>query len=644
MISGGMAVRPSASPDAVLRAAVAEVCDQLSAVLNGGVAQTTTVLALDPLAQRLSQLASKMIAVTTEALQQAQARETDLRDAHRVARVGTWRRMIDTDVLYWSTELHRMSGTDPAAYIPSHARNLALIHPDDHAIVLAQQRRVLETGEPAEYEYRVPQPDGSVQWRFVEVRAELGRSGRPVALRGVVQDVTDRKAASAHLHHLAHFDALTDLANRTQLARSLQEHIARASRTDQRLAVLTLDLDGFKGVNDLHGHAAGDRLLQLVADRLRAGLREGDTVARLGADEFAIVQTEVGQPESARHLAERLVALLGEPYHLPGIEHPACVTASVGIALFPDDAPAGQDAAASLLAAADTALNRVKRGSRNGHAFFHAKLDGQQRARCAFEQDLRLALPHNELSLVFQPQANAATGAVLGFEALLRWTHPVRGVVPPATFIPVAEAIGIIVPIGAWVLRQACAEAARWRAPLRIAVNVSALQIQQDDLPALVMLALAESGLDPARLELEVTESVLLGHAGGSPDGAPDRAIAALRRVRDQGVRVAMDDFGTGYSSLASLRAFPFDKIKLDRGFVADLGNNDGADAIVRAVLGLGRGLNLPVVAEGVETAHQAAALRAAGCDELQGYLIGRPLPISAYAGLTSEACRHHAQ
>ena len=622
-----------------LRPAIADLCEQLRVVVNGEFGRAVASPSQDPLVQHLAYLANSVVAAGQEALQRAQAREHDLRDAHRIARIGTWRCCLDTGVLHWSDELHYLFGTDPASYVPTHERVMALIHPDDRCVVLAELDRARLTGNPVEYEYRVPQPDGAMLWRSSEVRVERGPGGQAAALRGVVQDITDRKAALRHIYHLAHFDALTGLANRTELARNLSEHVARARRVEQRLAVLAVDLDGFKAINDLHGHTAGDHLLQLVADRLRAGLREGDTVARLGADEFAIIQTEVGQPEGARHLAERLVGLLGLPYDLPGLPDPACVTASIGIALFPNDAPPGEDASAALLAAADTALIRVQRGGRNGHAFFQPELDGQQRARRALEHDLRHALSRGELSLAFQPQADAATGVVVGFEALLRWTHPLRGTVSPAAFIPVAEATGIIVPIGAWVLRQACKEAARWSAPLRIAVNVSALQIQHDDLPGLVALALAETGLDPARLELEVTESVLLGEAGaldGAYNAIPNSAVEALRRVRDQGVRVAMDDFGTGYSSLASLRAFPFDKIKLDRGFVADLGNSEGADAIVRAVLGLGRGLNLPVVAEGVETAHQAAALRAGGCDELQGYLIGRPLPIGAYSRLTS--------
>ncbi len=559
---------------------------------------------------------------------------TDLRLALHVARIGMWRRVLATNDLVWSRELHNLFGTDPAVFHPSLAGSMLLVHPDDRAMVQTSYARGA-MGEAVGYEFRVPVPDGSVLWRRTELRAERDAAGAVVAVRGVVQDITERRRASEHIHHLAHYDVLTGLANRAQMATSLRRHLGRAKRIDAPLALLAIDLDGFKAVNDLLGHAAGDGLLQAIAARLRDNVREGDTVARLGGDEFVVIQSEAAQPEGALHLAERLVHVLSEPVDVPG--GVATVTASIGIALYPDDAATItdlHDAGAALLAAADTALYRVKRGGRNGHAFFQPGMDGQQKERRALEHDLRQALARGEFSLAYQPQAAAGTGDVLGFEALLRWTHPQRGMVSPAVFIKVAEETGCILPIGAWVLHEACREAATWAVPLHIAVNVSALQVHQADLPALVVAALEASGLDPARLELEVTESVLL--TDGSSEASPEKVIAALHRVRALGVRLAMDDFGTGYSSLASLRAFPFDKIKLDRGFVADIGLSEGADAIVRAVLGLGRGLNMPVVAEGVETASQAAALRRGGCDELQGYLIGRPMPIGWYMSLTS--------
>ena len=575
--------------------------------------------------------------VHTAAAQSAalQAEADDMRMALRVARIGMWRVDVATGTLEWSRELHTLFGTDPATYRPSREGFMLLVHPDDRETLHSSQARAL-AGETVSYEFRLTIMDGTTCWRRTDLRVDWDAAGTPTVMWGVVRDVTERRRATEHIHHLAHYDVLTGLANRVKLATSLRQHLGRAKRMQSPLAVLALDLDGLKAVNDLLGHAAGDKLLQTVALRLRANVREGDTVARLGGDEFIVIQGEAAQPEGALHLAERLVEVLAEP--IADLGSGAAITVSVGVALYPDDVPGITDlraAGAALLAAADTALYRVKRSGRNGHAFFQPGMDGQQKDRRALEHDLRQALGRGELSLAYQPQAAAGTGEVLGFEALLRWTHPTRGNVSPDVFIKVAEETGCILPIGAWVLHEACREAASWAVPLRIAVNVSALQVHQADLAGLVAEALATTGLDATRLELEVTESVLLADGSGSGTSA-EMVIAALHRVRALGVRLAMDDFGTGYSSLASLRAFPFDKIKLDRGFVADLGMSEGADAIVRAVLGLGRGLNMPVVAEGVETLSQAAALKHGGCDELQGYLIGRPLPIGSYTALTS--------
>ncbi len=611
---------------------VKRVCAQLDARITGAAPGRPVALAQDPLGRRLATLVNR----TLRDAGKSAGRELDLRLANHIARIGMWRLDVRSQALVWSEELHELFGTDPSVFMPTWEGALLLVHPEDRPEVEAAYARIGQTGAACDLEFRTILPDGTVHWRRTELRSERDRADTVVAIRGVVQDITERKRALEHLRYLARFDALTGLANRVQLTEQLKQNIILARRRGQRLAVHALDLDGFKTVNDLHGHAVGDQLLVELAGRIRQHVREGDTVARLGGDEFVVLQAALEGPEDARRMAERLVSLLGEPCKLGSVE--AAVTVSVGIALFPDDiAPGlGDGETSALLAAADTSRTRVKEGARNGYAFFQPGLDGQHRERRALEQDLRLALVRGELSLAYQPQADAGSRAVLGFEALLRWQHPERGTVSPGVFIPVAEATGLIVNIGAWVLRQACMEAATWAVPLRIAVNVSALQIQQDDLPALVQASLQQSGLDPARLELEVTESVLLSNASASHTHQPDHVITSLHKVRAMGVRLAMDDFGTGYSSLASLRAFPFDKIKLDRGFVADLGRNDGADAIIRAVLGLGRGLNLPVIAEGVETPGQADALRKEGCNELQGYLIGRPLPITSYADVTA--------
>ncbi len=563
-----------------------------------------------------------------QAVTAAAARAAELADAHRVARIGTWRRDLAEGTLALSDELHQLLGTDPRTFEPSAENLLSLVCPEDRAAT-ALALACAAGGEGAvEHEWRMLRPDGASAWFWAETRLERDASGRVVAVRGVCQDVTEHRAAAERIHTLAHHDVLTGLANRALLHQRLAEAIARARRVpDSTLAVLCLDLDGFKAVNDLHGHAAGDCLLREVAARLGRNVRETDTVARLGGDEFVVVQTEHAQPEAGRALAERLVAALAEPYDLGSGEAQKVVTTSIGIALFPGD---GSDPDA-LLRNADTALYRAKWAGKNGAAFFRPEMDRELRERRALERDLRQATARGEFALAWQP-LSAASGdsEVTGFEVLLRWHHPERGLVPPDLFIPVAEACGAIAAIGAWVLREACREAARWAVPLGVAVNVSPLQAQQGEAFAeMVEQALEASGLDPSRLVLEVTEGVLIREA--------DRVLAALNRLKALGVRVALDDFGTGYSSLATLRAFPFDKIKIDRSFVAGMGVlADGKDvAIVQAVLGLARGLGLPVVAEGVETDAQFGVLRDAGCEEVQGWLVGRPAPIESFAHVT---------
>ena len=576
-----------------------------------------------------------------EALHQARAREqvataataraAEMGDALRVARIGTWRRDLAEGTLALSDELHQLLGTDPRTFEPTAENLLSLVHSEDRAAAALALACAASGEEAVEHGWRMLRADGSNAWFWAETRLERDASGCAVAVRGLCQDVTEHRAAAEQIHTLAHHDALTDLANRALLHQRLAQAIARARRVpDGILAVLCLDLDGFKAVNDLHGHAAGDCLLREVAARLNRNMRETDTVARLGGDEFAVVQTDHAQPEAARALAERLLAALAEPYDLDLGEAQRMITTSIGIALFPTD---GSDPD-TLLHNADTALYRAKWAGKNGAAFFRPEMDRELRERRALERDLRQAAARGEFALAWQPlSATSDDGNVTGFEVLLRWHHPERGLVPPDLFIPVAEACGAITAIGAWVLRQACREAARWAVPLGVAVNVSPLQAQQGEAFAeMVEQALEASGLDPSRLVLEVTEGVLIREA--------DRVLTALNRLKSLGVRVALDDFGTGYSSLATLRAFPFDKIKIDRSFVAGMGVlADGKDvAIVQAVLGLARGLGLPVVAEGVETQAQFGMLRDAGCEEVQGWLVGFPAPIESFTHVTGAA------
>jgi diguanylate cyclase (GGDEF)-like protein len=449
---------------------------------------------------------------------------------------------------------------------------------------------------------------------------------RPLHWRGAerqvlaVRDISERKEAAARIAHLAYHDALTGLPNRAVFNDHLARAVARAGDAREPLAVLCVDLDGFKAVNDIHGHPAGDELLIEVAHRLRAVVRGDELVARLGGDEFAIVQQGGSQPGHAGLLSERIVGALGEPFAV-GIQT-ARISASIGVAVF----PANADNPLDLVRNADMALYRAKAEGRGLTRFYEAAMDEALRQRRQLEADLRLALANGDLRLHYQPLAELGSGAIIGFEALLRWSHPQLGAISPEMFVRLAEESGLIVKLGEWVLREACGEAARWTPALKLSVNLSPLQFLQDDLVGAIERVLGDTGLDPARLELEVTEGLLIKDAPG--------ALAILQRLKALGVQISMDDFGTGYSSLSYFRMFPFDKVKIDRSFVGDMIANPQALAIIRSVIGLGHGLGVPVVAEGVETSAQLEALRAEGCDQVQGYLIARPNPIGHFEGV----------
>lgn len=419
--------------------------------------------------------------------------------------------------------------------------------------------------------------------------------------------------------HLAHHDALTDLPNRTVLASRLDAAFRSAKADGSSFAVLTVDLDHFKEANDVFGHAVGDELLCAIAHRFQAAA-EGTFIARVGGDEFTLVLTNGEQPAAAERLAERLIKSLAQDFEIRGQKIP--IGLSIGAATYPKDA----GDAKTLQANADAALYRAKADGRNIACFFHAEMDRHLRDRYALQHDLRSALANNELRLHYQPQATIG-GKIFGFEALLRWQHPKRGLVPPDTFITLAEQNGMIVEIGEWALRQACADAAGWRQPLQVAVNLSPVQFRYGDLPNFVHSMLLETGLAPKRLELEITEGVLINDSS--------RALSILRRIKSLGVKIAMDDFGAGYASLSSLQSFPFDKIKIDRTFIAGVDSNQQSAAIVRAVLGLSKALDLPVIAEGVETESEREFLMQEGCQQIQGYLIGRPRPIGNYTQFT---------
>jgi len=427
------------------------------------------------------------------------------------------------------------------------------------------------------------------------------------------EDITEQRRSEVKIEYMAHHDALTDLANRVLLNERLEHALGRRIHREQMVAVHHLDLDQFKAVNDTFGHPAGDKLLKIVADRLRGLVRETDTIARMGGDEFVVVQAPIRDPAEATSLAQHIIRLMTEPFDLDG--HQAVIGASIGIAVGPGDGLRPD----RLLRNADLALYRAKGDGRGTFRFFEPVMDLQMQTRRIMEQDLRKALPAGEFELYYQPVVNLASSEISGFEALIRWNHPNQGLVAPATFIPLAEEIGFIVPIGEWVIRQACATAAQWPANLHVAVNISAAQFRSPGLMQVIVGALATSGLHPTRLEIEITETVLLHNK--------EATLAVLHQLRALGIRIAMDDFGTGYSSLTYLQCFPFDKIKIDRSFVKDITENTGSLNIVRAVAALAKGMGMTATAEGVETKEQLDKITSEGCAEMQGFLFSRPLP-----------------
>jgi diguanylate cyclase (GGDEF)-like protein len=437
-----------------------------------------------------------------------------------------------------------------------------------------------------------------------------------------VRDLSARRTAEEHIRFLAHHDALTGLPNRASFSRQLEEEIAHARRTGQKFAVLAIDLDRFKEVNDLFGHPAGDALLQRVGQALLSAVEGQGSAARLGGDEFAILAHDVGTATRATRLAEAVF----DAFHTANDRAPsgAVIAASIGVALYPDHA----DDAEQLVSHADTALYRAKQDGRGVYRLYENDMGAQVRDRRLIEHDLRHAIARNQLRLVYQPQVDIQTGEVTGFEALVRWAHPERGNISPAEFVPIAEESGLILQIGEWVLRTACAEAAGWAGHLTVAVNVSAVQIHSPAFSHTLHEVLLQTGLKPSRLEVEITETALIRDMV--------RAVTTLRQIKALGVEIAMDDFGTGYSSLANLRAFPFSKIKVDQSFIRSVDQNEQSAAIVRAVLGLGAGLNVPVVAEGVERAEELSFLKGEICQSAQGYLLSRPHEIGRFADIVT--------
>jgi diguanylate cyclase (GGDEF)-like protein/PAS domain S-box-containing protein len=556
------------------------------------------------------------------------ASETALKEAQQLAQLGSWSWDLTSGEVTWSQELYRILGLPPEEQNASFELFRRLLHPDDRQRVLELVERARSAGTGFEGEHRVVRPDGAV--RVLQARGEVHAdgAGRPATMVGTAQDVTQRKQLEEQLVRQALNDPLTGLANRALFADRLEHALAHGRRPGVTVAILVIDLDGFKDINDSLGHDAGDDLLMIAGMRLQGHARPGDTVARLGGDEFGVLLEDIAADEAVRS-AEALLEGLATPIVLR--DRDLTPTASIGIAIA-----AGEDAE-TLLRNADTAMYAAKRQGKGRYALFEPAMHATVIERLDLAADLSRAVEKGQLHLCYEPQISLASGRICCLEALVRWRHPARGEVSPGEFIPLAEDTGMILAIGRWVLREACRQVKAWQerwpapVPLTIAVNLSARQLQYSGIVDEVRAALAAAGLDPQSLVLEITETAIMEHL--------DAAIALLTELRRLGVRLALDDFGTGYSSLSYLQRLPVDILKIDRSFVAGVARSTEDSALARGILTLGQTLGLETVAEGIETAEQLAALRALGCQLGQGYLFARPLGPAAVDALLE---RHH--
>jgi diguanylate cyclase (GGDEF)-like protein/PAS domain S-box-containing protein len=566
-----------------------------------------------------------------------QLKQAELREAQRIAHVGSWRLDLATDEVTWSDELYRMLDLDPALPPPNYAEHQRLFTPESWERLSRALSRTKESAVPYELELEMIRTDGTHGWMLA--RGEVLRDERNavIGLHGVAMDITERKLAAARIEHLAYHDQLTLLPNRLLLLDRLNQALMSTSRVGHAAALLFIDLDNFKSLNDTCGHDVGDKLLKVVAHRLVSCVREGDTVARLGGDEFVVMLLDLSEQAldaaaQAEAIGEKILAALRQPYRLDA--HSYRSTASIGVTLF----SGGQHGSDELMKQADIAMYQAKSSGRDTLRFFDPQMQSSITARVSLEGELRRALESGQFRLHYQVQVDHSHRPI-GAEALIRWQHPERGLILPAHFIALAEETGLIQPIGQWVLEEACAQIARWQhaLPTRelvLAVNVSATQFHQADFVDRVRTAVQKNRIDPARLKLELTESLLLRDI--------DDTIATMSALNEIGVQFSLDDFGTGYSSLQYLRRLPLDQLKIDRSFVHDIATDGSAETIVHTIIAMASSLSLDVIAEGVETEEQRQRLLKNGCAHFQGYLFGTPQPIAAFerllARLTPEA------
>jgi len=543
--------------------------------------------------------------------------ERRLVNAQRIARIGHWEWEIASGRLYWSDQIFEMMGLKPGIQTPDYPGFLAMVPPEDRQALEYAIKRCLEEGVPYRIDHRILCPDGGE--RVLEEDGELVRDehGEPLLMRGTARDITERREHERQLRQIASFDTVTGLPNRTLFEDRLGHALANAQRSQRMVALLFLDMDRFKQVNDSLGHMTGDELLRQTSERLLGCVRDGDTVARFGGDEFVLILENLEQAQQASLTAERIIQAMEHPFRLG--EHEHFCNVSIGISLYPTD----DCEAENLVRYADSAMYLAKGEGGAGHRFYTPDMNARAMERLLLQNRLHQALELDQLEVHYQPQLNLQSGQVTSVEALVRWRHPELGLIPPAEFIPVAEDTGLIERLGEWVLHRAIADVRAWETrglpPMRLSVNLSPRQFRHPDLTGMVARALEQAGLPATRLELEITERLLIGDI--------DPTVATLAQLSGLGVRISIDDFGTGHSSLAYLKRLPVHVLKIDREFVDGIGNDSDDAAIAEAILALGRTLRLEVVAEGVERREQASFLRERGCDSAQGFFISRPLP-----------------
>ncbi len=554
--------------------------------------------------------------------------ESRLELAQRIARIGNWDWNPKTNRFTMSNELCRLVGVRPQDFAGTFEAFLALVHADDRPIVTGALQKLVGQHTPCDIDHRIVLPNGTDFIIHLQAEGVREEETDDITVIGTAQDITERKQAERAIHQLAYYDSLTGLANRVLFKDRLSNALSYAERHHQHLATLFIDLDRFKIINDTLGHTVGDLLLTHVAERLSDSVRQSDSVsrhadhepmhalARLGGDEFTILLTALPQPEDAGRVARRILDSLAHPFSIEG--HEIFISASIGISIFPSDGSTVE----ALLKNADTAMYHAKEQGRNNCQFYSSGLNAAAAERLDLENELRRALERKEFVVFYQPKLNIHSRRILGAEALVRWRHPKRGLVPPGVFLNAAIDTGLIRSMDEWVLHEACRQVKAWEKAglpaITISANVSNSLFHGRTLPTTVADALRDSGLNPAQLELELTESIAMRDVEAS--------VTMLEGLRTMGVRLSIDDFGTGYSSLSYLQRFPLSRLKIDQSFVRDLLTNENNVKITRAIIAMAHSLNLSVLAEGVETEGQLAKLREEGCDEVQGYLFSRPV------------------